>query len=128
MCRSGFWQVASALSGLKGRARFGFSEAVRGLLERAKLPHHNTILRTLLQGVPGTSHSRVPLLAASSATTNCNGNLRGPRLMSNYATKFEQGLKYNDFLARHGTDEHRRRWAGVYDAVRLTPAQRELLG
>jgi Thioredoxin len=47
--------------------------------------------------------------------------------MLDYAAKFEQGLKYNDFLARHGTDEHRRRWAGVYEAVRLTTAQRELL-
>ena len=47
--------------------------------------------------------------------------------MIDYAAKFAQGLKYHDFLARHGTDEHRRRWAGVYDAVQLTPAQRELL-
>jgi hypothetical protein len=47
--------------------------------------------------------------------------------MIDYAKKFEQGLKYNDFLARHGTDEHRRRWAGVYDAIRLTATQRELL-
>jgi hypothetical protein len=47
--------------------------------------------------------------------------------MLDYSAKFEQGLKYHDFLAQHGTDEHRRRWAGVYDAVVLTPAQRELL-
>ena len=48
--------------------------------------------------------------------------------MFDFAAKFDQGLKYADFLAQHGTDEHRRRWAGVYDALQLTVAQRELLG
>jgi hypothetical protein len=47
--------------------------------------------------------------------------------MFDYAARFDQGLKYADFLAKHGTEEHRRRWAGVYDAVQLRPAQCELL-
>ncbi len=47
--------------------------------------------------------------------------------MFDYAARFDQGLKYADFLAKFGNDEHRRRWAGVYDALQLTPAQRELL-
>jgi hypothetical protein len=48
--------------------------------------------------------------------------------MFDFAAKFDQGLKYADFLAQHGTDEHRRRWSVVYDAVALSTAQRELLG
>jgi hypothetical protein len=47
--------------------------------------------------------------------------------MFNYAIKFDGGLKYNAFLETHGTEEHRRRWAGVYEAIELTPAQRDLL-
>jgi hypothetical protein len=47
--------------------------------------------------------------------------------MLNFGAKFADGLKYDDFLAKHGTEEHRRRWAGVRERVRLTPAQRELL-
>jgi thioredoxin family protein len=47
--------------------------------------------------------------------------------MFDYASKFHQGLKYHDFLQRHGTDEQRRRWAILFKAVRLTPAQRDLL-
>jgi thiol-disulfide isomerase/thioredoxin len=49
-------------------------------------------------------------------------------MMFDFFARFARGLKYGDFLAAHGTDEHRRRWANVYEAVRLTPAQRELLG
>jgi thiol-disulfide isomerase/thioredoxin len=47
--------------------------------------------------------------------------------MSNYATKFDAGLKYIAFLETHGTEEHRRRWDGVYQAIELTTDQRELL-
>lgn len=47
--------------------------------------------------------------------------------MFDYASTFNAGLSYRDFLDRFGTDEHRRRWAGVYEAVELTSAQRELL-
>jgi hypothetical protein len=47
--------------------------------------------------------------------------------MFNYAAKFSDGLSYDEFLARHGTEEHRRRWAGVHAAVQLGEAQRQLL-
>jgi hypothetical protein len=47
--------------------------------------------------------------------------------MLDYAAKFTDGLTYADFLARYGTDEHRRRWAGVFEAVQLTPVARDLL-
>lgn len=47
--------------------------------------------------------------------------------MFNYAAKFSDGLSYDEFLARHGTEEHRRRWAGVHAAVQLGEAQRRLL-
>jgi hypothetical protein len=47
--------------------------------------------------------------------------------MFDYAAKFDLGLKYNDFLAQYGSDEHRRRWAEVYDAVVLSATQRDLL-
>jgi hypothetical protein len=45
----------------------------------------------------------------------------------NYAAEFEKGLSYADFLARYGTDEHRRRWDSLHGQVKLTAAQRELL-
>jgi hypothetical protein len=44
-----------------------------------------------------------------------------------FSAKFDAGLSYGDFLARYGSDEHRRRWAAVHEAVRLSGAQRELL-
>src|SRR5690348_18459473 len=44
-----------------------------------------------------------------------------------FSARFDAGLSYGDFLARLGTDEHRRRWAAVHEAVKLTTAQRELL-
>ena len=47
--------------------------------------------------------------------------------MFDFGGKFSQGLAYHDFLHNHGTDEHRRRWQGMYDRVQLSPAQRELL-
>ncbi|HTQ38900.1 MAG TPA: thioredoxin family protein [Pirellulales bacterium] len=47
--------------------------------------------------------------------------------MFDFASKFRQGLSYHDFLARHGTEEHRRRWAAVYERVQLAAAQREIL-
>lgn len=48
--------------------------------------------------------------------------------MLDFAAKFEQGLSYQDFLAAHGTEEHRRRWADVHAQVKLTSAQTALLG
>lgn len=47
--------------------------------------------------------------------------------MYDFAAKYPHGLKYNAFLERYGTDEHRRRWAGVKERVNLKPQQRELL-
>ena len=44
-----------------------------------------------------------------------------------FATKHVRGLTYEQFLAAHGTDEQRRRWQAVYDLVRLSDAQRQLL-
>jgi hypothetical protein len=44
-----------------------------------------------------------------------------------FAAKRAEGLSYTDFLATHGNDEQRRRWAAVYGAVRLSDAQRSLL-
>jgi hypothetical protein len=46
----------------------------------------------------------------------------------NLYQKFGQALPYADFLARYGTDAHKTRWQSVHDQIRLTPAQRELLG
>jgi len=48
--------------------------------------------------------------------------------MFDFAGKFEAGLSYHDFLKTHGTDEQRRRWADLHSRVKLTPAQRELIG
>jgi thiol-disulfide isomerase/thioredoxin len=47
--------------------------------------------------------------------------------MFDFAAKFPQGLSYHDFLARHGAEEHRRRWGAVYDKVQLTVQQQKLL-
>ena len=40
---------------------------------------------------------------------------------------FEQGLTYEDFLAKYGTDEQRRRWNAVHAQVALSDQQRALL-
>lgn len=45
-----------------------------------------------------------------------------------WRAKFEQALPYEEFLRRYGTDVHRERWRRVYEAVTLTPDQRQLLG
>jgi hypothetical protein len=44
-----------------------------------------------------------------------------------FAARFPDGLTYGDFLTNHGTDAHRERWQRVHEAVRLSPAQRDLL-
>ncbi len=46
----------------------------------------------------------------------------------NFHDIFNDGLSYEEFLARYGSDEHQRRWQAVHDKVRLTSAQQELLG
>jgi Thioredoxin len=43
------------------------------------------------------------------------------------AAKFAEGLAYDDFLAAHGSDEHRRRWAEFHGRVKLSAQQRALL-
>lgn len=48
--------------------------------------------------------------------------------MWNWQAIFGEALTYEAFLERHGTLEHRRRWANVEARVRLTPAQTALLG
>lgn len=45
----------------------------------------------------------------------------------NLANKFEQGLAYDAFLARYGTDVHKDRWRAFHGQVKLTPAQVDLL-
>jgi hypothetical protein len=45
-----------------------------------------------------------------------------------WASIFAEALPYEEFLERHGTAEQRRRWAAVDERVRLTEAQRALLG
>jgi hypothetical protein len=45
----------------------------------------------------------------------------------NLYEKYQQGLKYHDFLAKHGTDVHQARWKQVYEQVALTAAQKALL-
>ncbi|HTN74252.1 MAG TPA: thioredoxin family protein [Pirellulaceae bacterium] len=45
----------------------------------------------------------------------------------NFAETFATALPYADFLAKYGSDEHRRRWADFHGRVQLTPAQREII-
>jgi hypothetical protein len=45
----------------------------------------------------------------------------------NLADKFQAGLPYAEFLARHGTPAHRERWQRVHGQVALTAGQRALL-
>ncbi|MGE0606890.1 MAG: thioredoxin family protein [Pirellulales bacterium] len=44
-----------------------------------------------------------------------------------FAAKFAEGLSYTDFLAKYGSDEHRRRWQALHEQVKLTSAQLGLL-
>lgn len=44
-----------------------------------------------------------------------------------FATEFENGLSYSDFLSTHGNADHQQRWAAVHGQVQLTDAQREIL-
>lgn len=45
-----------------------------------------------------------------------------------FRSVFQRALPYNGFLEFYGNEEHRRRWATVYDAVTLTAEQKDLLG
>lgn len=45
----------------------------------------------------------------------------------NFGSIFEQGLSYEAFLAKFGTEEHRRRWSAVHGQVALSDQQQSLL-
>jgi thiol-disulfide isomerase/thioredoxin len=45
----------------------------------------------------------------------------------NLFSTYQSALTYHDFLAKYGSDEHRRRWADFHARVALTAAQKELL-
>lgn len=44
-----------------------------------------------------------------------------------FSAKFEEGLSYAEFLSMYGNEEHQRRWKGVFDEIRLSSGQTELL-
>jgi hypothetical protein len=46
----------------------------------------------------------------------------------NLFDKFQEGLPYADFLARHANEGQKQRWRQTHELVALTCAQRELLG
>jgi len=45
-----------------------------------------------------------------------------------FASEFENGLSYSEFLTTHGNSDHQQRWATVHEQVTLTDTQREVLG
>jgi len=47
--------------------------------------------------------------------------------MFDFNSKYPAGLPYRDFLQVHGSEQHRGRWAELFDQVKLSGAQRELL-
>ncbi|REK15780.1 MAG: thiol reductase thioredoxin [Planctomycetota bacterium] len=47
--------------------------------------------------------------------------------MFDFAARFDDGLTYDAFLEKYGSDEHRRRWADLHARVKLTSAQQGLL-
>jgi len=42
--------------------------------------------------------------------------------------KFADALPYADFMSKYGNDGYAAKWRATYEQVKLTPAQRELLG
>jgi hypothetical protein len=48
--------------------------------------------------------------------------------MIDWKATYEAGLGYAEFLEKHGSPEHRRRWSDLHAAVRLTDDLRELFG
>lgn len=48
--------------------------------------------------------------------------------MLDFASLAPQGLSYRDFLQKHGTDEHRRRWDNAHREIELPDEARRLLG
>lgn len=47
--------------------------------------------------------------------------------MFNFASQFESGFSYQDFLQKYGTDQHRDAWQGVHQQIQLSSQQMELL-
>jgi thiol-disulfide isomerase/thioredoxin len=47
--------------------------------------------------------------------------------MFDFDGKFDAGLAYDEFLARHGSQEHRRRWKALDEQLKLSDAQRALV-
>jgi thiol-disulfide isomerase/thioredoxin len=47
--------------------------------------------------------------------------------MFDFAKQFAAGLTYDDFLEKHGSPEHRRRWADLHERIALSDAQRALI-
>src|SRR5262245_18616559 len=48
--------------------------------------------------------------------------------MINLFDKFRAGLPYAEFLARYASEVQKQRWRQVFEEVKLTATQRELLG
>jgi hypothetical protein len=46
----------------------------------------------------------------------------------NHFDKYAVGQRYSDFIAQYANDGQKQRWRQVHDQVKLTPAQKELLG
>src|SRR5690349_21709435 len=47
--------------------------------------------------------------------------------MIDYAAKISQGLPYDESLAKHGNDDQRRRWAEMFQSIKITDSQAELI-
>src|SRR5262245_5053194 len=47
--------------------------------------------------------------------------------MFDFGAKLAAGLPYGEFLEKHGSAEHQRRWADLYERVELTESQQTLL-
>jgi thiol-disulfide isomerase/thioredoxin len=48
--------------------------------------------------------------------------------MIDWNVSYSAGLPYAEFLAKHGSQEHQRRWSDVHAALQLSDAQRDLFG
>jgi thiol-disulfide isomerase/thioredoxin len=62
-----------------------------------------------------------------SAIVAAHARFARKSFMMDYAKVFETGLSYHDFLAKYGTSDQQRRWAGLHADVRLSEAQRQVL-
>jgi hypothetical protein len=48
-------------------------------------------------------------------------------MIMNLFEKLQQGLAYNDFLARYATEDQKKRWRQVHEQIKLTDSQEQLL-